>query len=291
MRMCAPRRSNKMYAFVHIEKTAGSCLNTILRRSFGVRHCDIRLPLAKRKADHRDHKACVDAADLRRVKLLYRHLRGIAGHNVKPYADLHAECPGIQYITILREPQRRFRSHFLNRGDGNCREDFERWLAADWVRNWQTKMIAGEPDAQKAINVLSARFGFVGLTERFDESLILLGEWLREPGFRPVYRRVNQLSDKRRPRDLARDKTDMSYLDSDETQLRIREANSEDYKLYDFVTSTIYPRQVAAYRGDLAAAVQELQRKNQAAHSLAEPFWGSIVRNYVYKPLLHFHAL
>jgi hypothetical protein len=45
------RRSTRMYAFVHIEKTAGSCLNTILRRSFGMRHCDIRLPLAKRRSE------------------------------------------------------------------------------------------------------------------------------------------------------------------------------------------------------------------------------------------------
>jgi hypothetical protein len=280
-----------MYAFVHIEKTAGSCLNTILRRSFGTRHCDIRLPLAKRKSDDRDHKACVDADDLRRVKLLYRNLRGIAGHNVKPYVDLHVECPEIQFFTVLREPRRRFLSHFLNRGEGNLREDFERWLAADWVQNWQTKMIAGEPSAQKAIDLLCTRFGFVGLTERFDESLVLLGGWLQEPGYCPEYRRVNRLSDKRRPRDVARKHTDMSYLESDEMRARIREANAEDYKVYEFVSSTLYPRQQAAYRGNLASEVEQLQQKNQAIHPLAEPFWGSFLRNYVYKPLLHCHAL
>lgn len=280
-----------MYAFVHIEKTAGSCLNTILRRSFGARHCDVRLPLAKRRADQRDCKACIDAADLRRVRLLYRNLRGIAGHNVKPYADLHTECPEIEYFTILREPERRFRSHFLNRGDGNLREDFELWLASPWVHNWQTKMIAGEPSAQKAIDLLCTRFGIVGLTERFDESLILLGAWLQEPSFSPEYRRVNRLIDKRRPRDIARKQTDMSYLESDEIRARIREANAEDFKVYEFVTSTMYPRQRAAYRGNLASEVQQLQRKNQAVHPLAEPFWGSFVRNYIYKPLLHCHAL
>jgi hypothetical protein len=280
-----------MYAFVHIEKTAGSCLNTILRRSFGTRHCDVRLPLAMRKSDDRDHKACVKAADLRRVRHLYRNLRGVAGHNVKPYADLHEECPEIRFFTILREPARRFLSHFLNRGDGNLRDDFERWLAADWVQNWQTKMIAGEPNAQKAIDLLCTRFGFVGLTERFDESLLLLGGWLQEPSFRPEYRRVNRLSDKRRPRDIARKNTDMSYLDSDEMRAAIRETNAEDYKLYEFVTATMYPQQLAAYRGNLAAEVEQLQQKNQAVSPLAEPFWGSFLRNYVYKPLLHCHAL
>lgn len=279
-----------MYAFVHIEKTAGSCLITILRRSFGTRHCDIRLPLAKREDDFRDHKVCVAAADLRRVRRLYRNLCGISGHNVKPYADLAEACPDIQFVTVLRDPARRFLSHFLNRGEGNDSADFDRWIAADWVHNWQTKMIAGEPSAQKAIDLLATRFGFVGLTERFDESLILLGAWLREPRFNPEYRRVNQLSDKHRPRDADRKARDMSYLDTDETRARIRAANAEDQKVYDFVLKTIYPRQVAAYTGNLAADVQSLQERNRRTHKLPEPLWGRLMRNYIYKPLIHCHA-
>jgi hypothetical protein len=280
-----------MYAFVHIEKTAGSCLNTILRRSFGTRHCDIRLPLVKRRADHRDHKVCVDANDLRRVRRLYRNLRGIAGHNVKPYSNLHVECPEIQFFTVLRDPARRFLSHFLNRGDGNGPDAFERWISSEWVHNWQTKMIAGEPNAERAIDLICARFGFVGLTERFDESLVLLGAWLQEPDFRGEYQPINQLSEKTRARDADRKARDMSYLETDETRARIREVNSEDQKVYDFVASVIYPRQAAAYRGNLAAEVQRLQRRNRAPEQLAEPVWGSFMRNYVYKPLLHCHAV
>jgi hypothetical protein len=279
-----------MYAFVHIEKTAGSCLVTILRRVFGARHCDIRLPLSKRRGDYGDHKVCVEAADLRRVKRLYRNLRGIAGHNVKPYADLHVEYPKIQFFTVLRDPAKRFLSHFLNRGEGNDATAFDRWISADWVHNWQTKMIAGEPNAAKAIGLLKSRFGFVGLTERFDESLVLLREWLEEPQFRGEYRRVNQLSDKCRPRDFDRRRRDMSYLETEETRARIRAANAEDQQVYDFVVSSVYPRQVAAYRGDLAADVYALQQSNQRTEPLVEPLWGNIMRNYIYKPLIHCHA-
>jgi hypothetical protein len=39
-------RLHRVYAFIHIEKTAGSTLTTILRRSFGTRRSDIRLPPA-----------------------------------------------------------------------------------------------------------------------------------------------------------------------------------------------------------------------------------------------------
>lgn len=280
-----------MYAFVHIEKTAGSTLLSILRRSFGTRHCDIRLPLAKRRWDDRDHRAYVDAADLKRVMRLYRNLRGISGHNVKPYADLELECPSIRYVTILRDPAARLRSHFLNRAPGHTAQHFDRWVSAPWVQNWQTKMIAGEPNAEQAIELLETRFGFVGLTERFDESLVILGQWLQEPQFHPEYRPVNQLSSKQRPRDIARRRGDMSYLDSSRADARIQAANSEDQKLYDYVTAHLYPRQRANYVGRLESDVHELQQRNRRSGDLAEPRWGAFMRNFIYKPLLHCRAL
>ena len=287
---CASSRAGQgrqMYAFVHIEKTGGSTLNTILRRSFGARHCDIRLPLAKRQGDVHDHRVCVEAADLRRVRRIYRALRGIAGHNVKPYADLATEFREIRFVTMLRDPAARFRSHFINRAPGHDRQSFESWLANHWVRNWQTKMIAGEPSAAKAIELIAARFGFVGLTERFDESLLLLAQWLLDPELQVVYRSANRTSDKLRPRDLSRQRSDMSYLDCSEIGEQIRAANIEDQKVYDYVARNIFPRQLADYRGDLAANLEELRRRNSNSGQLREPLWGRIMRNYVYKPLLH----
>src|SRR5262245_29138393 len=198
-----------MYAFVHIERTAGSTVNAILRRSFGTGHCDIRLPLAKRRGDrpqHQlDHRVLVDAEMLQRVRYIYRHLRGIAGHNVKPYGDLGMANPELRFFTLLRDPAARLRSHFLNaRLPNHTPREFERWIAATWVHNWQTKMIGGEPNAQKAIELLCMRVEFVGLTERFDESVLMLGQWLQAPGFRPEYRRLNQLRDKRPPHEVVR---------------------------------------------------------------------------------------
>jgi Sulfotransferase family len=280
-----------MYAFVHIEKNAGTTVINILRRSFGTRHCDIRLPLMKRGADQRDHRVCVDAADLRGVRRVYRNLRGISGHNVKPYADLNLECPEIRFFTFLRDPAARFRSHFLNRADGHDLEAFERWVNSEWVHNWQTKMLVGEPNVEKAIEFIAARIGFVGLTERFDESLVMLGQWLAEPGFRAEYRRENQLSQKRRPRDVARQQADMSYLDSEPVRARIAEANAEDQKVYDYVMSSVYPRQIAAFRGNLELEWQNLRQQNRSVDRLAEPALGRVFRNYVYKPLLHCHVI
>lgn len=280
-----------MYAFVHIEKTAGTTLNNILRRALGTRHCDIRLPLSKRRNDREDHRICVEADDLRRVRRLYRNLRGIAGHNVKPYANLHLACPDIEFITVLRDPYSRFRSHFLNRAPGHTREALNEWLDGGWTHNWQTKMIAGEPDGAKAIELIRTRFGFVGLTEKFDESLLMLRHWLGDPNLNFTYKPVNCIGAKQRPRDAARKKDDMSYLESPEVRAQIAAANAEDQKVYDYVTSTVYPNQRAAYGANLAAELNELRERNQAATKLSEPFVGSFMRNYVYKPLIHCYVM
>jgi hypothetical protein len=285
-----------MYAFVHIERTAGSTVNAILRRSFGTGHCDIRLPLTSRRGDRPQHqldrRVLVDAEGLRRVRRVYRHLKGIAGHNVKPYGDLSVSIPDIRFFTFVRDPAARLRSHFLNaRLVDHGPRGFDRWIAATWVHNWQTKMIAGEPNAQKAIELLSTRVEFVGLTERFDESVLMLGQWLQEPGFRPEYRRINQLRDKRLPHEVVRLHRDTRYLDADPARARIQEAIAEDQKVYDFVAATIFPRQLAAYHGTLKSDLQSLQQRNRCAGRLAEPIWSSVVRNYVYKPLLHCRML
>jgi hypothetical protein len=285
-----------MYAFVHIERTAGSTVNLILRRSFGTGHCDIRLPLASRGGDRPKHqldrRVLVDAEVLRRVKRVYRHLKGIAGHNVKPYGDLGLSSPEIRFFTFLRDPAARLRSHFLNAliADHGPR-GFERWMAETWVHNWQTKMIAGEPNAQKAIELLCTRIEFVGLTERFDASVVMLGQWLQEPEFRPEYRRINQLTDKRPPHEVMRLQRDTRYLDADPARARIQEAIAEDQKVYDFVVATIFPRQLASYQGNLQSDLHDLQERNRDPGRLSEPMRSKVMRNYVYKPLLHCRVL
>jgi hypothetical protein len=247
--------------------------------------------MSKRLRRNRDAKPCIDRADLEGARRLYPNLRGIAGHSVKPYEELGDMAPEIRFFTFLRDPAKRYMSHFLNRARVYTREAFDDWVSSPWTQNWQTKVIAGVPDADKAIAMIRARIGFIGLTERFDESLVLLGEWLAEPGFRGQYRRVNQLSLKRRPRDIERERTDTSYLKTEYARRRIAEANAEDQKVYQFVTENVFPRQMAAYQGDLTADVHKLQEQNRAPGRLYEPLWPAFYRNCVYKPLLRMNVL
>jgi Sulfotransferase family len=275
-----------VYAFVHIEKTAGRTVRAVLLRSFGAGHCEIRTPYAKREPEADDRRVAVTAADLHKVRRIYRGLRGIAGHNVKPYSDLGRECPGIRYFTWLRDPVKRYLSHFKNRSRAYSREDFERWADATWTHDWQTKMIAGEASAQKAIDLLATRVGFVGLTETFDESLLQLGQWLADPDFRPEYRPVNQLAGKQRSRDAAREQADLSYLELPEVRERLRSINGLDRQVYEFAVREFCARQQRDYRGDVAADIAALRERNRRVTDWDESLSSRLLRNWVYKPAL-----
>lgn len=279
-----------MYAFVHLEKTAGTTLISILRRSFGAGHCDYQLPQSKRNYNKLFERPAATAEDLRRLRRVYRNLQSIAAHFIKVYSDLHEECPEIRFFTVLRDPVARFRSHFFNRSPDCSRAGFEAWMAATYNHNWQTRMIAGEQCGKKAIELIEQRIGFVGITERFDESLVMLAHWMNSPKFKPEYQRQNVMSNKKRPKDVARAQVDLSYLELPEIRQRICEANRQDQIVYDHVMQQIYPRQIANYPGDLAADTAALQARNKALRTYREPISSIVMRNYIYKPLRHCHA-
>ena len=72
----------------------------------------------------------------------------------------------------------------------------------------------------------------------------------------------------------------MSYLDTAEVRARIQAANAEDQRVYDFVKPRCYPRQLAAYRGNLAADLQEFQRqKDELPANCASLLRGRLMRN------------
>ena len=152
-------------AFCHIQRTAGTTLNQILRRSFGLRHCDVeRWQLAE---DY--YTASYTAADHRWVRLLHPLLVSIAGHQVKPLSDLENVCPDLRYYTFMRDPVRRTASHYQhNVKVMGYLGPFNEWVKREAFHDLQSKHLAGDADANKAIEVIEEKQIFVGLTERFD---------------------------------------------------------------------------------------------------------------------------
>lgn len=256
-----------MLAHVHIMKTAGQAISEIFRRSFPGQHCELHTPVR------------ATAADLWWAMQVYPRLKSIGGHCVVPHSDLERACQSLRYFTFLRSPVERCVSHYQFLVSRNQeRRPFLKWLAQR--ANYQTRMLCGVPDAERAIEMLETKIRFVGLLERFDESLLLLRHWATEPRLNLARRRHNVATDNH-----IRDEI-LSYP---ALVAEIHEHHAEDFRLYEYARDVVYPRQVADYGpalpGDLARLTSgaETPVSLSLAHYLAKS-----KRACIYKPLARF---
>jgi hypothetical protein len=231
----------RLLVFVHINKTAGTTLRYILRSSYGARHCDVE-PWHGPWTD-----PPFSTADLRRVRRLYPRLASIAGHRVSGYVDLDEPATDLRYLTILREPIALCASRFQYRLDHRQRTDlsFEEWIQKDWARDAQTQRIGGTTNAEDAIRTIARKDIFVGLTEAFDESIVLLRS-LRAPDLDIRYAPVNVAKSSRVAKDL---------LDDPRSRAMIVEANQADLQLYRHVRDELFPAMQREFGPSLDHAV------------------------------------
>ena len=190
---------------VHIPKTAGSTFQTILSQVYDpYRHCSV-------------YPSWWEAKDLIQSIDWKSPLLAISGHF--PYG-LHRDPEAsllmheqVRYTTFLRDPVDRVVSHYnylMNSDDPRHREmiaehpTLESFLEHPWARDMQTCFLTGwdrTDDRRRQAGrrcilrteLLRDRFEVVGLTERFDESLILFAEafgWVLPP-----YTSMNRSSD------------------------------------------------------------------------------------------------
>lgn len=224
---------------VHISRTGGSTLNHILRSSFGPRHCPVEPWDSRWGADP------FTVSDLRRLRRLYPSLKSIAGHRVYGYVDLEDQGIGAAYFAMVRDPLRACASRFQHKVEktGKDFSEFESWIQKEWVRNRHVRAISGTEDVSEAIRIIRQKGIFMGLTERYDESAILL-KTLVAPDLNISYKPVN----------VARKRTVSQQLLS-EPRYRdmIQEAQAADLELYRFVKEELWPEYEADYPGELAA--------------------------------------
>ena len=261
-----------MLVFIHINKTAGRTVRYILRSSYGTRHCDVE-PWGRRDGD-----LVFSTPDLRRLRRLYPNLASIAGHGVTGYADLEEPGTTFRYFTFLRDPLKlcasRFQYHVEARG--KKRLVFERWIEQEWLRNAQTKRIGGTASAGDAIRVISAKDVFVGLTERFDESMLLL-RTLRAGDLDLAYAPVNVA----RSNGIARE-----LLADPRTRQALVDANRADLELYDHAVNELYPAVRREYGPTLDDDVADY-RASRARHFNRTKLTASRLKQHgLYRPLL-----
>ena len=106
------------------------------------------------------------------------------------------------------------------------------------VRDAQTQRIGGTTSAADAIATIEKREMFVGLTERFDESMVLLRA-LVAPDLDIRYERANVAKSSRIAKELLSDPV---------TRQMIVEANQGDLELYEYVLREALPAVPARLR-------------------------------------------
>jgi hypothetical protein len=216
---------------VHIEKCGGTTLIDVLRRNFQLDHFDV-IP--------RNRQAMLFTADDLDDLLKFRPtVRSIAGHSVRLSADLQTIVPGIQFVTCLRDPVRRYVSdycHFIDRLGARC--DFAQWLAREDRHNFQAQSIAGRADLNDAIHLVETRFAAVGVLELFDDLLAQLAAIVR----RSMRIELDTWYEIRNSRRTRRGSSPASELVA-RFRKEIVAANKLDIELYDYVRKVVLPRQ------------------------------------------------
>ena len=240
-----------MLAHVHIMKTAGQTVCDILRSSFGANHCDLRAG------------ELATLGDVRFAHTFYPNLQSIAGHAVRPWNEL-AEFPGLRFFTFLREPVSRCLSHYQFECQRNGHDgEFLPWLERN--ANYQTRILSGTDQAERAIQILEERIGFTGLVEDFDRSLLLLGNWSG-----------HDLNIHYRSRNVAKSSAVKKQVLADPRNVNaLQSCHEADVIVYQYLCNEIYPRQIEQYASEPEAS--------RSPNSIST-WWPMAKRDLLYKP-------
>ena len=223
-----PQNHRPILGFVHIPKTAGSSIKFVLRNSSLWRHCDLQ-PLERydtfKEADFRFMR-----------KFFFFGIHSISGHSLNP---LKSPDDSVQFFTMVREPLQRCLSHYqhVKRAHQRRGKDitFEKFLQFKPMHNHQVQHIAKCQDLDKALEEISSRYLFVGLSERFAESLLVL-ERLSPYRLDIRFKHMH----------VAKDNTaKQEVLDNPVLCRLLEESNRLDLELYSFVRDRLYPEQRA----------------------------------------------
>ena len=267
-----------MLVFIHINKTAGRTVRYILRSSFGMRHCEAE-PWQSRHSSEQPFSA----HDLKLSRKVYPRLESIGGHRVTGYVDLQENGTEFKYFAFMRDPVKtcasRFQYNIQYRGKKDL--DFEEWIQRDWTRNSQSKLIAGAADIDSAIRIIKEKNIFIGLTERFDESMVLL-KGLRANNLNISYQRVNVASD---------NSIAQRILSNESTRQMLIEANQVDQQLYDYVSQELYPLWQKEYGTSLVSDLANYQQMRENNFNQWNLTTSRLKQFMIYRPLIYLYRL
>lgn len=264
-----------MLVFIHINKTGGNTVSHILRSSYGTRHCQVE----PWEGPYQDWTTPpFGKEDLRRLRRLYPNLKSIGGHRVFGHVDLEDGEDEFKYFTFVRDPLKSCTSRFQYKIQVSKKDFvFEKWIQQDSSRNHQSKWIAGVADLSEAIRIIQSKNIFVGLTERFDESMVML-KALMANDLNISYKRVN----------VARDNSiKKRLLEGERTRQMLLEAQDVDLELYRYVKEELYPTFQKEYGPSLESDVARYRERQSNGFNYWNLTLCRLKHYMIYKPLLN----
>jgi len=264
-------QTKKILAFVHIEKAAGQTFTRILENNYIYKHCRVA-PLKK------EHQGVFTADAMKTIIRINPFVEAISGHSVRPCSDLESLVPKVRYVTLMRDPVKRYISHYqywMQILKKNI--SFEEFLTLESVYNFQTKKIAGSADMIKAKKILKEKVFLVGVVEEFDDFLKILKLKIAPQSFHCGYKRKN-VAKANRIRDYI-NKNWGKYRD------RVFENNVLDIELYDFAKNELF-------QSEKIAALQSSKRINHDINAngnfqIKRGIVGRLYRNLYFSPIIN----
>ena len=266
--------SRSLVAFLHLAKTGGRTIDTVMRSTYGAGYVQAEpwQPMRAIGSGDGDFIApTYGPDDLSRLQRLCPWMRAVGGHTLTLWSDLHRVAP-IRYVSMMREPIARGASHYqFHVATEDHPLDWDAWCAWTEHHNHQVRYFDRGGDPQAAIEAIERHGVFVGLLERFEESLLLMRK-LAVPELRCGYVRRNTATSN----DIARE------LRSDPVcREQLRAMYAAEFPLYEWVRDELWPRYERAYGSGLAEDAARLRadheqgfrRWHDRAGRAAHRFW------------------
>lgn len=241
-----------MICFCHMIKTAGTTLHYIFRSNYGSNYVQI-------------DRERFTPENLKFLLRFNKGIKAIGGHPLRSCTQLHLAAPNIKYITFLRDPVDRFVSHFNHAKVKNALPlSMGEHIRRTGEANYQTKFLIGAMDLRErsyhagdkelalAKHILSNDFAFVGIVEKFYESMILMRRMLNLESFDIRFQEKNVAQKKM----LAKETMPLNLMES------IRNVNLVDHELYRYAKDVLFEKQKLRYGADLSEAVENIKSSN-----------------------------
>jgi hypothetical protein len=237
-----------------VAKTGGQTIQKMLASSFGPGFCDPPVwqePSRQGQGDSRYVVSKYQPADLRKLLKICPWTRCVGGHPVALWSGFEELGP-VQYFALVRDPLKRGASHFqYNLKDHSQRpRHWDEWVNYEIHHNHQVKMFSPVGQADDAIERIIAHEAFIGLTEKFNESLLMLKR-LVAPELNISYLRTNIAS---------ANKVAESILADPRACEAMARIYSEETKLVTWVQQEWYPRWQKRYGASLEADLEAFNR-------------------------------